>query len=471
VWSPDGNEIAFLRDIDTSRVAIHVAPVLGSADHVVAEVLSPQHDRPSLDWSPDGRWFATFERRSIVLISRTSGEKRTLTNPPGGTFGDSSPRFSPDGQYVAFRRSTGMAVDDLYVVPATGGEPRRVSFDQRGTTSLTWSADGASLIASSKRAGFIAALWSFLLRGGPPRRLTPTNADCIQPAVSRHGDKLAYVQLTYDVNTWSAPVDGSARPRPLLDSTLVDSNPQFSPDGRLIAFRSSRSGTDEVWIADRDGRNSRRLTHSNGALTGSPRWSPDGQRIVYESRISGSAQIYLMDSDGSRQIRLTIDSSNNSIPTWSHDRKYIYFTSDRTGAWQIWRQPADGGPAAQITSHGGFAGWESKDGRHLYFARNDIPGLWYIDLRTPAEQEHLVTNDLDKTMWGNWALASHGIYYIAARSLRYLPFNGAPRDILQLTAPPAAMDSGLALSPDERTVLFCQVDRMGSDIILVDPFK
>lgn len=479
VWSPDGGEIAFLRQVDSSHSAIHIAPVLGNGDRVVAELRPPVHDRLYIDWSPDGKWFASFEcnasdeRSGIVLIARDTGEKRRLTTPPGVTFGDANPRFSPDGRSIAFRRSVGMSVDDVYIVPVEGGELRRLTHDDRGISSLAWSVDGKSVIVGSKRSGFISALWSFPIAGGEPRRLTPATVESIQPAVSRRGNRMAYVQTFYDVNIWRAAVDGSASAAPILDSTLVDSSPQFSPDGNLIAFRSSRSGADEIWISDAKGGNARRLTNFRGALTGSPRWSPDGQQLVFESRASGTAQIYLIARDGAGQRRVTSDAFNNSVPNWSRDGRYLYFASDRTGAWQVWRQPVSGGGPTMVTTHGGFTAVESQDGGTLYFARNDGPGLWSggLDKNGVAGGEHLVTNDLETGMWGNWALAADGIYYIAKRQLRHVSFDGKSRQILALTAPPAAMDSGLAVSPDQRTILYCQIDRTGSDIILVDPFR
>jgi Tol biopolymer transport system component len=253
----------------------------------------------------------------------------------------------------------------------------------------------------------------------------------------------------------------------------VDSSPQFSPDGSRIAFRSSRSGADEIWISDANGGNLRRLTSFRGALTGSPQWSPDGQQLAFESRASGAAQVYLMDRDGGAQRRFTTDSFNNSVPRWSRDGRYLYFASDRTGTWEVWRQPVRGGGATQVTTHGGFTAAESSDGKTLYFARSASPGIWSAPLQANgiAGAEQLVTGELDAGMWGNWALGAGGIYYLKGRELRHLTFGGVSRQILSLTAPPAALDSGLTVSPDERTVLFCQIDRTGSDILLVDPFR
>lgn len=62
---------------------------------------------------------------SIYLFNLKTGEKRKLTTPPPGDWGDWDPRFSPDGQTVAFKRVTDFLVDDIYLVPVAG-VPRRV---------------------------------------------------------------------------------------------------------------------------------------------------------------------------------------------------------------------------------------------------------------------------------------------------------------------------------------------------------
>ena len=68
----------------------------------------------------------------------------------------------------------------------------------------------------------------------------------------------------------------------LIGSTRSELNAQFSPDGSRIVFESMRSGTQELWVADQDGRNALQLTSFNGRLGGTPAWSPDGQSIAFD---------------------------------------------------------------------------------------------------------------------------------------------------------------------------------------------
>ena len=100
-----------------------------------------------------------------------------------------------------------------------------------------------------------------------------------------------------------------ACPTKLITSTRQQAAASFSPDGSQIAFQSDRSGSWEIWKANRDGSNAVQLTHFHGPLTGTPRWSPDGRQIAFDSRNSGNSEIYVIGSDGGTPRQVTASSS------------------------------------------------------------------------------------------------------------------------------------------------------------------
>src|SRR5262249_17998703 len=156
----DGQRIAFVRYSSAER-QILVVPAAGGPEQGLA-LTGPGPPDSGLSWSPDGEHLAFSDRDlakgpfGIVLLSVASGERRRLTSPPAES-SDTHPRFSPDGRWVAFARSTAR-VEDLYVVPAGGGVPRRVTFDKREIRGLDWTPQGDALVFSSRRGGSYA-LW------------------------------------------------------------------------------------------------------------------------------------------------------------------------------------------------------------------------------------------------------------------------------------------------------------------------
>ena len=124
-----------------------------------------------LDWSPDGKFLAVADRISpqdrirLLLISTESGEKNVVATPSEPFLG--SPRFSPDGKTLAFVAGAGYIAQDIYLVPASGAEPNRLTFDKRWIFGLAWTSNGKEILFSSDRGG-LRSLWRVPVAGGPP---------------------------------------------------------------------------------------------------------------------------------------------------------------------------------------------------------------------------------------------------------------------------------------------------------------
>jgi Tol biopolymer transport system component len=226
-------------------------------------------------------------------------------------------------------------------------------------------------------------------------------------------------------------------------------------------------------VAAANGSNARRITQTDGA--GVPRWSPDSRELVYHARQGGSLDIYIAEATGSGTPRqLTRQPSNAWSPSWSRDGKHIYYGSKQSGKWELWRQAVSGEPAEQLTTRGGYNGRESADGKSVYYSKgNSMPGVF----RLPGED--MVVPALAPAMWGNWTLSSRGIYYLdwsdsqrdSAR-IQFYDFQGdTTRSLATISRTPAIGDAGLAVSPDEKWLLYSQVDQAGSDVMLVEGFR
>jgi dipeptidyl aminopeptidase/acylaminoacyl peptidase len=144
------------------------------------------------------------------------------------------------------------------------------------------------------------------------------------------------------------------------------------------------------------------LTHLN-STTATPRGSPDGQNVVFDSRSSGNLDLFVIDSRGGVLHRLTNESSLDAVPSWSRDGRWIYYASDRSGGWEVWKMSSTGDAAVQVTRRGGFAAFESPDGKYLYYAKGSgVSGLWRIPVNGGEELE--VIHWLETGYWGYWAV-------------------------------------------------------------------
>jgi Tol biopolymer transport system component/DNA-binding winged helix-turn-helix (wHTH) protein len=478
VWSPDGRYIAFCR-ILKDATGIYIVPALGGAERRVRNTLWDEQEFDQvfrfgrLSWSPDGKLLAYSDRASrseaasIFLLSLDSGEVRRVTSAPRAR-GDSSPEFAPDGQTLAFSRDS-QGVQSIYAIPVSGGEEQRLTSDAAQKWGLAWTPDGREIVFAN-----VGWLWKVSRRGGEPEKLQ-FGQDGFQPSI--RGNRLVYVHLKFNNNIWRRDLNSSVPASPpdkLITSTRMESGPQFSPDGSKIAFESTRTGAYEVWLCRSDGSGLMQLTHFNPSVTGTPRWSPDGQQIVFDSRPAGNSDIFVVDVQGGPPRRLTTEPSNEVVPSWSRDGRWIYFASDRTGGWEVWKMPSPGGSAVQVTRHGGFAGFESPDGRFFYYAKGlTIPGLWRIP--TDGGDEVELIGSLEAGYWGYWAVVENGIYYLDTATKPGIAFFDITTHrvtrLFDLENRPARQAPGLAVSPDKRTILYTQLDATDSDIILVENFR
>ncbi len=470
VFSSDATRLAFVRRGEDT-CAVHLMAATGGPSRRLVECPAGGYLR--LAWSPDDRWLALSEtlpegppRIGLVLLSLETLEKRRLTDPPPWS-ADLEPSFSPDGGFLAFGRSGRGGVADVFVVPTSGGEPRRLTDDFRDVAGQTWSEDGRHVVFSSDRGGTYS-LWRVGVDGGEPRWISGGGSKIKHPNHARAASVLAYEDWQFEVNLWRLDlgVEG-AEPEPLVISTAWDFDPAASPDGTAIAFTSNRSGDYEIWIAAADGTAPRQLTDLGAGFTGRASWSPDGRSLAFVSYVQGRADLYSTAVDGAVPRRLTDDAAEEIAPSWSRDGRHVYFGADRGDGFEIRRvDAAGGGSAAAMTTAGGSVAVESWDGRSLYFTRRQEPGLWRRDLGGATAEAVLPELAADRI--SRWTDGRDGIYFVdwSSRSpiLRLLPWEGGePRPVAEL---PDLGRPGFSISADGRTLVFAQVDRADCDIMV-----
>jgi Tol biopolymer transport system component len=267
----------------------------------------------------------------------------------------------------------------------------------------------------------------------------------------------------------------TSAPASFISSTRLEETPKFSPDGRRIAFTSNRSGSDELWVCDAEGKNPAQLTNFGGPHTHAPGWSHDGSLIAFASLATGNGDIYVVGADGGSPRRLTSDPSAELEPSWSSDGRWIYFSSDRTGRSEVWKMPAAGGTAIQLTRGGGQNPTESPDGRAVYYLRGQgESGLWEVNSQGGDETQVF---EVPVAPW-NWAMVARGIYFLTPQArtgyaLEFFDFATGQTTQVATVERPNVMSfiSGLTVSPDEHWVLYAQRDKVDFDLMLVENFR
>lgn len=476
--SPDGRRVAFRSERNGGGL-FEIGVEGGAVRRLTNFGYNP-------DWSPDGMriLFATegvtdpSTRRSLsnlFVLDLATGDQRRVSDIDAV-----QPSWSPDGTRIAFwsvmRNGALTSQRDIWTMAADGGDPVMITDDRAVDWNPVWTADGRHLVFSSDRGGS-RSLWSVpidpatgqvlgpassLTRGaagshehtavaaasgealyverlttsnihrlpfdpevgvvtGPPVPVTSGGMMAIEPAVSPDGTRVAYYTLEEPMALHIAATDGSTSRR-ITDDAGNDRSPQWSPDGRRLAFHSDRSGRYQIWAADVSepgaevplrqlttsgvitiysfwGPQSRRVGFVEigrgvsavpidepeagavmlipGDLMVRPTWSPDGTRIAGVLPPAAGGSGIVVYSLATRALETVSDFGD--APQWLPDGRRILF------AWgsRLYLADLETDEVREVYSLGDDVvglGSVSRDGRWIYFSRTVTDAdLWRID--------------------------------------------------------------------------------------------
>jgi dipeptidyl aminopeptidase/acylaminoacyl peptidase len=371
-------------------------------------------------FSPDGASIAytvttvdqKLNRRStniwIVPADGSHEPARVTTAPQSST----SPRWSPDGKWIAFLSTRPAASDadagtavaarnQVWLLPMSGGEPRRATTLVNGVQGFSWSPDGTRLVCVS--------------RTGPSDTMkSPSDVRHYKHANYKFNDtgwfddKRAHL-FVVDVRSGRANQITSG-------DDWNDADPQWSPDGAKIAFVSDRTGKEfdegrnrDIWVIDAAGGSPTKVV-DRPEPDSSPRWSPDGATIAFVSANEERAhpKIWLVAASGGTP-RLAADGLD-LIPTglrWATDGTALYFESGIKGASHLFRLDLAARRAAQVTNGDRTVHLVDVNGKtgKVVYAVNDpvhLDDLYVAD--ASGANEHQLTH-LNAALWKQLTLS------------------------------------------------------------------
>ena len=372
--------------------------------------------------APDGRRVAFVvttlsEERdeylaNIWVVDVAGGALRRFTAGPRR---DLEPRWSPDGTRLAFLSER--APKDklqLYLMPADGGEPAKLTALDNGVTSVVWSPDGRRLAFLSPVGGEREPESEEEKRKSrPPRVITSVK-------YRFNGEGFIYDRRPH---VFVVGIDGSA-PVQLTDGDFADADPVWAPDGESIVFASARHAerddddASDFWRVSAKGGTPQRLTATTGPVL-LPSFSPDGRTIAYLTRpglnvYGRNIQVFTVPSDGgdAASISSALDRSCGALhvrPLWSADSRSVLVAVEDRGDCGLWQFPTQSGEAPARVVGGGRAvnGFSaSADGRLLSFAASSpvAPAEVFV-CRADGHEERQLTQ-LNKAWTDEVALSS-----------------------------------------------------------------
>jgi Tol biopolymer transport system component len=288
--------------------------------------------------------------------------------------------LSPDGRQLLFC-VRGPEVAHIWKMPAGGGDPERVLMDPMEQIWPRWSPDGQKIAFHSN-----LDIWVVSVAGGPALRLTEQEGPDICPTWSPDGREIAFNSTrSGNVDVWIVPVQGGEA-RQLTNDPADDwahawpgGSGSWSPDGTSIVYGSSLSGNWNIWVAPTAGGEPRQLTN-DPAYEQWPTWSPDGRWVIF---CRAGDWPWRVPAEGGEAEPVLGEDGRSLI--WSPGGDRMYFVARREGRENLYEKELGGTAERQLTELAGRVGYlaslDDSDGEFLYFTwSEDFRDVWMMDV-------------------------------------------------------------------------------------------
>jgi eukaryotic-like serine/threonine-protein kinase len=386
-WSPDGRQVAFVRarqpgaklqpgDVfgefqDGDVWVLDLTP--GEESKLVENAFNPAYSPDGQRIAVDASWAGP---RRIWLLDRQGHNPQQVTTDTSEEVAHVAPAWSPDGKKIVFQ-NLARTKFDIRTVNLDSKQMNWITNDFRINIRPSWSPSGRFIYFSSDRSGGIN-IWRAPVRAdgtvsGSLQQVTTGAGQDVEVAVSPDSKRLAYATLRQNADIWRLPVSPqtgltNGTPEAVISTTREDSRGAWSPDGKMVAFNSDRSGDMNIWLYTFADSTTRQLTTGHGGDF-QPNWSPDEKKIAFFSSRSGNPNMWEVEIGNATLRRLTSNSGVNVNPFYSPDGKLIAYQSDQSGRLEVWVMNADGSNPRRLTNvgvTGHFMRW-SGDGTGVVF--------------------------------------------------------------------------------------------------------
>lgn len=322
-FSPDSGLIAFRSE--RAGGGIYVIPALGGAPRLAAR------NGRSPAFSPDGKQLVyavgspgvgatfAFGSSSLYIVPVAGGESRRIAEQFAVAH---HPTWSDDGKYILFEGTLNLGPPDFDICVAPVGPGNVTCTDVFKTMRAQKLAIGPYPFALQGQNAFFSVglgdsvnLWRARLTRewrleGEPEQLTFGTGQERQPSVSKSGH-MVFSSGLQNTDIWELPVDANlgtvtGELRQLTRDAAEEYYPEISSNGSRVAFISSRSGTDDVWLLDPStGKSSALLTTPGREMY--PKLSADGSVVIFGSIENGQRGVYSISPNGGVPVKLCDD--------------------------------------------------------------------------------------------------------------------------------------------------------------------
>ena len=386
-WTPDGKAILFASQRGEDFMGkLYLVPAEGGAsrnagpDMGLAGSFSPDGTKLAVNRKGQSYWRKYYRgayQTDVTIMDLASKTFKDLTDFDGM---DSWPLWGHDGRIYFISDRDPNAQANLWFVPESGGDAVRATHFTAGEVRFpSISADGQVILFERD---FGVAKYDVATRAVTPlhfeiaaetqeslSEFRDFNSTVDDYDVAPNGNRVAF---TVHGRVFTAPTEEGGELRQITDGPVRDQDVAYSPDGKLLAFVSDKTGREEIYVTQADGSGEPRKITDIDALKSAYVWSPDSKRIAFTT---SDGKLSTISAEGN-DLKEVASSKYGTIgrPAWSPDGGWLAFSkSDVSRSTDIYLIPSAGGEAREVTfdSLSEMNPQFSSDAKKLYFTRMD----------------------------------------------------------------------------------------------------
>lgn len=380
-WSPDGARIAFVR-VSPQGCRIMLVDANGGPAHEAAPCLRGAYSM--YDWTPDGTALVMGGMRvdgeasaPLQRLDLATGRWGPMAYGIAAGDVDLVPRHSPDGRWLGFRRNLSLA--DLWLMPAAGGTPRRLTTLRGDIRGWDWLPDGSGLVFSHVTGD--ASLYLYRLADGSihPLPSLPTG-NAVHPDLAARA-----WQMVFEIDQSRSGVfrvrldapDAGDAPEPVFASSGVDMLPAISPDGRTLAFVSDRTLSVQLWLGEVDRPGSLRAVEGLRPVPRHPpAWSEDGRTLLMLGKTGAGDRVFEVEVASGRVRTVDVPGASPVFAAYgARPGELLVGVDSGQGRIRLVLYARDGWRALASLDDVAVARYDPVANR-VYFTRPSRAGLW-----------------------------------------------------------------------------------------------
>jgi Tol biopolymer transport system component/DNA-binding winged helix-turn-helix (wHTH) protein len=467
--SPSDEEVAYTR-FKEERCEVVVQSLYQSKPQILSDCTTKF--ATVVDWSSrEGQIAFTAKAenanglRPIHLVNRHTKAITPLTQNVSQDGTDYYPRFSPDGSQLAFLR--GMPKPDhhahIFVIDLKTKQQRQLTLANSFHVGLTW-LDENRILYTVRESGRLVSRTIDLSTG--EKRELPLR-DVFQPDYNAKYNVLSMSKLRKDVDITLFELTEN-KAQFIAESTASEWHGNLSPNGRWLAFVSTRTGNNQLWIASVSDGSTRQLTQFVGADISAPHWNVDSERLVFNVKQGEQRQLFTANIiTGDTQVLNTGEGASTSA-RWLSNGKDIIYSCQKSLSWKLCQHNVQTGQSRTILNQKAFDPVVGENDARIYFT-GDKTGLWSLDSNTANVR--LEWENLPETLGAGWTIFNNTVYYLRSSSqldvaqIESRSLTTGETDILYRGAIPS-FNTSLEISNDGKFLVFQSWRSAQDDVVL-----